>query len=101
VDPPARMPRAGARGDRHQARCRHRRLDRGYPGGQGSILDRAGRNVFHRRGPSRKGESPPAAVAMLAAQMDGMRASLLHESVPATRRIAILTGRPPRHSEGA
>ena len=40
-------------------------------------------------------------VAMLAAQMDGKRASLLHEFVPAARRIAILTGRPPRHAEGA
>ena len=40
-------------------------------------------------------------VAMLAAQMDGMRASLLHEFVPAARSIAILTGRPPRHAEGA
>jgi putative tryptophan/tyrosine transport system substrate-binding protein len=40
-------------------------------------------------------------VAMLAAQMDGTRASLLHEFVPAARRIAILTGRPPRHAEGA
>jgi hypothetical protein len=26
---------------------------------------------------------------------------LLHEFVPAARRIAILTGRPPRHAEGA
>jgi hypothetical protein len=33
--------------------------------------------------------------------MDGKRASLLHEFVPAARRIAILTGRPPRHAEGA
>jgi putative ABC transport system substrate-binding protein len=40
-------------------------------------------------------------VAMLAAQMDGKRAALLHEFVPAARRIAILTGRPPRHAEGA
>jgi putative tryptophan/tyrosine transport system substrate-binding protein len=40
-------------------------------------------------------------VAMLAAQMDGKRASLLHEFVPTARRIAILTGRPPRHAEGA
>jgi putative ABC transport system substrate-binding protein len=40
-------------------------------------------------------------VAMLAAEMDGKRASLLHEFVPAARRIAILTGRPPRHVEGA
>jgi putative ABC transport system substrate-binding protein len=40
-------------------------------------------------------------VAMLAAQLDGKRASLLHELVPAARRIAILTGRPPRHAEGA
>ena len=40
-------------------------------------------------------------VAMMAAQMDGKRASLLHEFVPAARRIAILTGRPPRHAEGA
>jgi putative tryptophan/tyrosine transport system substrate-binding protein len=40
-------------------------------------------------------------VAMLAAQMDGKRASLLHEFVPAARRMAILTGRPPRHAEGA
>ena len=36
-------------------------------------------------------------VAMLAAQMDGKRASLLHEFVPAARRIAILSGRPPRN----
>jgi ABC-type uncharacterized transport system substrate-binding protein len=40
-------------------------------------------------------------VAMLAAQLDGKRASLLHEFVPAARRVAILTGRPPRHAEGA
>ena len=40
-------------------------------------------------------------VAMLAAEMDGKRASLLHEVVPAARRIAILTGRPPRHAEGS
>ena len=40
-------------------------------------------------------------VAMMAAQLDGKRASLLHEFVPAARRIAILTGRPPRHAEGA
>ena len=40
-------------------------------------------------------------VAMLAAQMDGKRMSLLHDFVPAARRIAILTGRPPRHAEGA
>src|SRR5215831_7768860 len=40
-------------------------------------------------------------VAMLAAEMDGKRASLLHDFVPAARRIAILTGRPPRHAEGA
>jgi ABC transporter substrate binding protein len=46
---------AGARGDRHQARCRRRRLERGYPGGQGSILDRADCNVLLRRGPSRQG----------------------------------------------
>ena len=39
-------------------------------------------------------------VAMLAAEMDGKRASLLHEFVPAAHRIAILTGRPPRHAEG-
>ena len=32
-------------------------------------------------------------VAMLAAEMDGKRASLLHDFVPAARRIAILTGR--------
>ena len=38
---------------------------------------------------------------MMAAQLDGKRASLLHEFVPAARRIAILTGRPPRHAEGA
>src|SRR4029077_13494252 len=42
-------------GDRHQARCRRRRLDRGYPGGQGSILDNADCDVFHRRGPNRQG----------------------------------------------
>src|SRR4029077_20686612 len=40
-------------------------------------------------------------VAMLAAQMDGKRAALLHEFVPAARRIAIWTARPPRHAEGA
>ena len=40
-------------------------------------------------------------VAMMAAQLDGTRASLLHEFVPAARRFAILTGRPPRHAEGA
>jgi putative tryptophan/tyrosine transport system substrate-binding protein len=40
-------------------------------------------------------------VAMLAAEMDGKRASLLHDFVPAAHRIAILTGRPPRHAEGA
>jgi putative ABC transport system substrate-binding protein len=40
-------------------------------------------------------------VAMLAAEMDGKRASLLHDYVPAARRFAILTGRPPRHAEGA
>jgi putative ABC transport system substrate-binding protein len=40
-------------------------------------------------------------VAMLAAEMDGKRASLLHDFVPAARRFAILTGRPPRHAEGA
>ena len=39
-------------------------------------------------------------VAMMAAQLDGKRASLLHEFVPAARRIAILSGRPPRHAEG-
>jgi ABC-type uncharacterized transport system substrate-binding protein len=39
-------------------------------------------------------------VAMLAAEMDGKRAALLHDFVPAARRIAILTGRPPRHAEG-
>jgi hypothetical protein len=33
--------------------------------------------------------------------MDGKRVSLLHDFVPAARRIAILTGRPPRHAEGA
>jgi putative tryptophan/tyrosine transport system substrate-binding protein len=40
-------------------------------------------------------------VAMMAAQLDSKRAALLHEFVPAARRIAILTGRPPRHAEGA
>jgi putative ABC transport system substrate-binding protein len=40
-------------------------------------------------------------VAMMAAQLDGKRASLLHEFVPAARRVAILIGRPPRHAEGA
>src|SRR6516165_10512431 len=40
-------------------------------------------------------------VAMLAAEMDGKRASLLHDFVPSARRFAILTGRPPRHAEGA
>jgi hypothetical protein len=39
-------------------------------------------------------------VAMLAAQMDEKRASLLHEFVPAARRIAILAGRPPRDANG-
>jgi hypothetical protein len=38
---------------------------------------------------------------MMATQLDGKRVSLLHEFVPAARRIAILTGRPPRHVEGA
>jgi ABC-type uncharacterized transport system substrate-binding protein len=52
-------------------------------------------NSFARPGGSATG------VAMLAAQMDGKRASLLHEIVPAAHRIAILTGRPPRHAEGA
>ena len=52
-------------------------------------------NSFARPGGSVTG------VAMLAAEMDGKRASLLHEFVPAARRIAILTGRPPRHAEGA
>ena len=33
-------------------------------------------------------------VAMMAAQLDGKRASLLHEFVPAARRIAFLSGRP-------
>ena len=36
-------------------------------------------------------------VAMLAAQLEGKRASLLHEAVPSARRIAILAGRPPRN----
>ena len=40
-------------------------------------------------------------VAMMAAQLDGKRASLLHEFVPAARRIAILSGRPPRSVGGA
>ena len=40
-------------------------------------------------------------VAMMAAQLDGKRASLLHEFVPAARRIAILSGRPPRNVGGA
>ena len=40
-------------------------------------------------------------VAMMAAQLDGKRTGLLHEFVPAARRLAILTGRPPRHAEGA
>jgi putative ABC transport system substrate-binding protein len=40
-------------------------------------------------------------VAMMAAQLDGKRTGLLHEFAPAARRIAILTGRPPRHAEGA
>ena len=40
-------------------------------------------------------------VAMMAAELDGKRTSLLHEFVPVARRIAILTGRPPRHAEGA
>jgi putative ABC transport system substrate-binding protein len=51
-------------------------------------------NSFARPGGSVTG------VAMLAAQMDGKRVSLLHEFVPAARHIAILTGRPPRHAEG-
>ena len=38
---------------------------------------------------------------MMAAELDGKRTSLLHEFVPAARRIAILTGRQPRHAEGA
>src|SRR5215472_2052728 len=52
-------------------------------------------NSFARPGGSVTG------VAMLAAEMDGKRAALLHDFVPAARRIAILTGRPPRHAEGA
>jgi putative ABC transport system substrate-binding protein len=52
-------------------------------------------NSFARPGGSVTG------VAMLAAEMDGKRASLLHDFVPAARRIAVLTGRPPRHAEGA
>ena len=52
-------------------------------------------NSFARPGGSITG------VAMLAAEMDGKRAALLHDFVPAARRIAILTGRPPRHAEGA
>jgi putative ABC transport system substrate-binding protein len=52
-------------------------------------------NSFAKPGDSATG------VAMLAAQMDGNRASLLHEFVPVARRIAILTCRPPRHAEGA
>jgi putative ABC transport system substrate-binding protein len=52
-------------------------------------------NSFARPGGSVTG------VAMLAAQVDGKRASLLHEFVPTAHRIAILTGRPPRHAEGA
>jgi putative ABC transport system substrate-binding protein len=40
-------------------------------------------------------------VAMMAVQLDGKRMSLLHEFVPAARRIAILAGRPPRHAENA
>src|SRR5215467_13020705 len=51
-------------------------------------------NSFARPGGSVTG------VAMLAAEMDGKRVSLLHEFVPAARHIAILTGRPPRHGEG-
>jgi putative ABC transport system substrate-binding protein len=39
-------------------------------------------------------------IAMLAAQLDGKRASLLHEAVPFARRIAILAGRPPRNVQG-
>ena len=58
-------------------------------------IDKGLANSFARPGGSVTG------VAMLAAQMDGKRASLLHEFVPAARRIAILTGRPPRHAEGA
>jgi ABC-type uncharacterized transport system substrate-binding protein len=52
-------------------------------------------NSFARPGGSVTG------VAMLANEMDGKRASLLHDFVPAARRIAILTGRPPRLAEGA
>jgi len=59
---------ASAPGDRHQSRCRRRRLDRGYPGGQGSILDRADRNVFHRRGPNRQGTWPSASLGPVAAR---------------------------------
>src|ERR1700693_5348320 len=40
-------------------------------------------------------------VAMLAAQMDGKRASLLHEFVRGARGTALRPGRPPRHAEGA
>jgi putative ABC transport system substrate-binding protein len=39
-------------------------------------------------------------IAMLAAQLDGKRASLLHEVLPSARRIAILAGRPPRNKQG-
>jgi putative ABC transport system substrate-binding protein len=52
-------------------------------------------DTFARPGRSATG------IAMLAVQLDGKRASLLHEFVPTARRIAILTGRPPRHAEGA
>src|SRR5262249_8580221 len=50
-------------------------------------LEKGVANSFARPGGNVTG------VAMLAAEMDGKRASLLHDFVPAARRIAILTGR--------
>jgi hypothetical protein len=44
---------------------------------------------------------PPGRGPMLAAEMDGKRASLLHDFVPSARRFAILTGRPPRQQQRA
>src|SRR5262249_9175565 len=40
-------------------------------------------------------------IAMLAAEMDGKRASLRHEFGRGAPRWRILPGRPPRHAEGA
>ena len=64
-----------------------------------SILDRADCNVLLRRGPSRQGVGQRLARPGGArrrrddgGQVDGKRASLLDEFVPAARRIAILSG---------